>query len=34
MEHDKINNLLLYEDNGSKQLSKFFTREYVEVYLI
>ena len=31
MEHDKINNLLLYEDNGSKQLSKFVTREYVEV---
>ena len=31
MEHDKINNLLLSEDNGSKQLSKFVTREYVEV---
>ena len=31
MEHDKINNLLLSEDNESKQLSKFATREYVEV---
>ena len=31
MEHDKINNLLLSEDNESKQLSKFVTREYVEV---
>ena len=31
MEHDKINNLLLYEDNESKELSKFVTREYVEV---
>ena len=30
MEHDKINNLLLSEDNESKQLSKFVTREYVE----
>ena len=31
MEHDKINNLLLSEDNERKQLSKFVTREYVEV---
>ena len=31
MEHDKINNLLLSEDNESKQLSKFVTREYVRV---
>ena len=31
MEYDKINNLLLSEDNESEQLSKFFTREYVEV---
>ena len=31
MEHDKINILLLSEDNESKQLSKFVTREYVEV---
>ena len=31
MEHDKINNLLLSEDDESKQLSKFFIREYVEV---
>ena len=31
MEHDKINNLLLSEDNESKQLSKFVTREYVKV---
>ena len=31
MEHDKINNLLLCEDNESKILSKFVTREYVEV---
>ena len=31
MEHEKINNLLLSEDNESKQLSKFVTREYVEV---
>ena len=31
MEHDKINNLLLSEDNESKQVSKFVTREYVEV---
>ena len=32
MEYDKINNLLLSEDNESEQLSKFVTREYV--YLI
>ena len=31
MEYDKINNLFLSEDNESKQLSKFVTREYVEV---
>ena len=31
MEYDKINNLLLSEDNESKQLSKFVTREYVKV---
>ena len=31
MEHDKINTLFLFEDNESKQLSKFVTREYVEV---
>ena len=31
MEPDKINNLLLSEDNESKQLSKFVTREYVKV---
>ena len=30
MEHDKINNLLLSEDNESKQLPKFVTREYVK----
>ena len=29
MECDKINNLLLSEDNESEQLSKFVTREYV-----
>ena len=29
MEHDKINNLLLSEDN--EKLSKFVTREYVTV---
>ena len=36
MEYDKINNLLLSEDNESEQLSKFVTREYVRVivYLI
>ena len=31
MEYDKINNLLLSEDNESEQLSKFFTRKYVRV---
>ena len=31
MEYDKINNLLLSEDNESEQLSKFVTRQYVEV---
>ena len=31
MEHDKINNLLLSEDNESKKLSKFDTRKYVKV---
>ena len=29
MEYDKINNLLLSEDNENEQLSKFVTREYV-----
>ena len=31
MEYDKINNLLLSEDNESEQLSNFVTREYVRV---
>ena len=31
MEYDKINNLLLSEDNESEQLSQFVTREYVRV---
>ena len=31
MEYDKINNLLLFEDNESEKLSKFITREYVRV---
>ena len=31
MEYDKINNLLLSEDNDSEQLSKLVTREYVRV---
>ena len=31
MEYDKINNLLLSEDNEGEQLSKFITREYVTV---
>ena len=31
MEYDKINNLLISEENESKQLSKFVTREYVRV---
>ena len=36
MEYDKINNLLLSEDNESEKLSKFVSREYVKliVYLI
>ena len=29
MEYDKINNLLLSEDNESEKLSKFVTREYI-----
>ena len=31
MEYDKINNLLLSEDNEREKLSKFVTREYVRV---
>ena len=31
MEHDKINNLLLSEDNEREKLSKFVSREYVKV---
>ena len=31
MEYDKINNLLLSEDNESEQLSKFVTRQYAKV---
>ena len=31
MEYDKINNLMLSEDNESEKLSKFVTREYVKV---
>ena len=31
MEYDKINNLLLSEDNEREQLSKYITREYVIV---
>ena len=31
MEYDKINNLLLSEDNEIEKLSKFVTREYVKV---
>ena len=31
MKHDKINNLLLSEDNENKVLSKFVTREYVRI---
>ena len=34
MEYDKINNLLLSEDNESEKLSKFVTRQYVKVNLI
>ena len=31
MEYDKINNLLLSEDNENEILSKFVTRKYVRV---
>ena len=31
MEYDKINNLLLSEDNESEKLSKLVTREYFRV---
>ena len=31
MEYDKINNLLLSEDNEREKLSKFITRQYVKV---
>ena len=31
MEYDKINNVLLSEDNESEQLSKFVSRQYVKV---
>ena len=31
MEYDKINNLLLSEDNESEKLSKFITRQYVKL---
>ena len=31
MEHDKINNLLLSEDNENELLSKFVTGEYVRI---
>ena len=31
MENDKINNLLLPEDNENEALSKFVTREYVRI---
>ena len=31
MKYNKINNLLLSEDNESEQLSKFVTRKYVRV---
>ena len=31
MEYNKINNLLLSEDNESAKFSKFVTREYVRV---
>ena len=34
MEYDKINNLLLSEDNESEKLSKFFTREYARVNIL
>ena len=31
MEYDKINNLLLSEDNESEKSSNFVTREYVRI---
>ena len=31
MEYDKINNLLLSEDNKNEELSKFVTKEYVRI---
>ena len=31
MEHDKIDNLLLSEDNENEVLSKFVNREYVRI---
>ena len=31
MEYDKVNNLLLSDDNESEKLSKFVTREHVRV---
>ena len=31
MEYDKINNLLLSEDNKSEKLSTFITRQYIKV---
>ena len=34
MEHDKINNLLLSEDNENEILSKFVTREYVIILML
>ena len=34
MEYDKINNLLLSEDNESEKLSRFVTREYVRVNIL
>ena len=34
MEHDKINNLLLSEDNESEKLSKFITRKYIKVSIL
>ena len=32
MEYDKINNLLLSEDNKSEKLSTFITRQYIKVH--
>ena len=34
MEYDKINNLLLSENNESEQLSKFVTRRVYEIILM